>query len=266
MFTDEVGDVMQPSAALHGKRGLVIGIANPQSIAWGCARAFHAAGAQLAVTWLNGKAEPHVRPLAEALDAGLAMACDVREPGQLEAVFKAIEARWGSLDFVLHSIAFAPLEDLRGRLADSSAEGFRMAMDVSCHSFIRLARLAEPLMPDGGCLLTVRFYGAEKVAPGYAFMGPVKAALESSVRVLASELGPRRIRVHALSPGVLLTRAASGLADLEGLQQQWETRAPLAGGVDIDAIGAFATFLVGDGARAVTGNVEYIDAGYHVMA
>lgn len=257
---------MQQSQVLAGKRGLVVGIANQHSIAWGCARAFHAAGAQLAVTWLNDKAEPYVRPLASAVDASIAMPCDVREPGRLEAVFEAIEANWGGLDFVLHSIAFAPLEDLRGRLLDSGSEGFGTAMDVSCHSFIRMARLAAPLMTQGGCLLTVSFYGAEKVAPGYAFMSPVKAALEASVRVLASELGPQRIRVHALSPGVLATRAASGLVDLPGLQQQWETQAPLPGGVDIDAIGAFATFLVGDGARAVTGNIEYIDAGYHVMA
>lgn len=266
IVTDEAITTMQAHPSLFGKRGLVIGIANQQSIAWGCARAFHAAGAQLAVTWLNAKAEPYVRPLAEALEAPLAMPCDVREPGHLEAVFEAIGSQWGGLDFVLHSIAFAPLEDLRGRLVDCSAEGFRMAMDVSCHSFIRMARLAEPLMAEGGCLLTVSFYGAEKVAPGYAFMGPVKAALEGSVRVLASELGPRRIRVHALSPGVLHTRAASGLADLDGLQRQWDTGAPLPGGVDIDAIGDFATFLVGDGARAITGNVEYIDAGYHIMA
>lgn len=257
---------MQDLFSLSGKRGLVVGIANDQSIAWGCARAFQAAGAELAVTWLNDRAEPHVRPLADALGASIAMPCDVREPGQLESLFDAIQGHWGQLDFVLHSIAYAPLEDLRGRLADSSAEGFALAMDVSCHSFVRMARLAEPLMDAGGCLLAVSFYGAEKVAPGYAFMGPVKSALEASVRVLANELGPQGIRVHALSPGVLRTRAASGLSDLEGLQRQWESRAPIPGGVDIDAVGAYAAFLVSDAARVVTGNVEYIDAGYHVMA
>lgn len=257
---------MQHTTGLAGKRGLILGVANDRSIAWGCAKAFSAAGARLALTWLNAKAEPHVRPLAESLSAELALPCDVREVGQLEAVFDAIDRHWGGLDFVLHSIAFAPLEDLRGRLTDSSVEGFCQAMDVSCHSFVRVARLAEALMRDGGCLLTVSFYGAEKVAPGYAFMGPVKAALESSVRVLAHELGPRRIRVHALSTGVLATRAASGLSDLHALQQQWESRAPLPGGVDIDAVGAFATFLASDAARASTGNVEYIDGGYHVLA
>lgn len=257
---------MEDLFSLRGKRGLIVGVANEQSIAWGCAEALRAAGADLAVTWLNDRAEPHVKPLAEALGADIAMPCDVREPGQLEAVFDAIHTRWGGLDFVLHSIAFAPLEDLRGRLVDSSATGFALAMDVSCHSFVRMARLAEPLMGAGGCLLAVSFYGAEKVAPGYAFMGPVKAALEATVRVLASELGPQRIRVHALSPGVVKTRAASGLADLEGLQRQWESGAPIPGGVDIEAIGAYATFLVSDAACASTGNVEYIDAGYHVMA
>jgi len=257
---------MSVGSDLQGKRGLVVGIANDRSIAWGCACAFRAAGAELAVTWLNAKAEPHVRPLAEALQATISMPCDVQADGQLEAVFEAIERRWGRLDFVLHSIAFAPLEDLRGRLADSSAAGFSLAMDVSCHSFIRMSRLAEPLMDRGGCLLTVSFYGAEKVAPGYAFMGPVKAALEASVRVLASELGPRRIRVHALSPGVLPTRAASGLADLDALQRQWESGAPIPGGIHIEAVGAFAAFLASDAAAVVTGNVEYIDAGYHVIA
>jgi enoyl-[acyl-carrier protein] reductase I len=209
---------------LAGKRGLVVGIANPQSIAWGCARAFHAAGAQLAVTWLNDKAEPHVRPLAAAVDASIAMPCRRARAGSAGGGVRAIEANWGELDFVLHSIAFAPIEDLRGRLLDSGSEGFGTAMDVSCHSFIRMARLAEPLMTQGGCLLTVSFYGAEKVAPGYAFMSPVKAALEASVRVLASELGPQRVRVHALSPGVLATRAASGLVDLPGLQRHGRRR------------------------------------------
>jgi enoyl-[acyl-carrier protein] reductase I len=188
-------------AVLQGKKGLVIGIANEHSIAYGCAAAFHKAGATLAVTYLNTKAEPYVRPLAEKLNSQIIVPCDVREPGQLEKVFACIREQWGRLDFLLHSIAYAPKEDLHSRITDCSQAGFAMAMDVSCHSFIRMARLAEPLMQRGGCLLTVTFYGSEKVVAEYNLMGPVKAALEASVRYLAAELGQKRIRVHALSPG-----------------------------------------------------------------
>lgn len=251
---------------LAGKKGLVVGIANDQSIAYGCARAFRDAGAELAVTYVNPKAEPHVRPLAEALGSPIIVPCDVRQPGQLEQVFAQIEQQWGKLDFVLHSIAYAPNEDLHNRLVDSSQEGFAMAMDVSCHSFIRMAKLAEPLMRDGGCLLTVTFYGSEKVVEHYNLMGPVKSALESSVRYLAAELGSKRIRVHALSPGPLKTRAASGLDRFDELLDRARAQAPehmLAG---IDDVGHVAAFLVSDAARALTGNTEYIDAGYHIMA
>lgn len=250
---------------LAGKKGLVVGIANDQSIAYGCARAFHDAGAELAVTYVNAKAEPHVRPLAEAFDSPLILPCDVREPGQLEAVFAEIERRWGRLDFLLHSIAYAPKEDLHNRLVDSSQAGFAMAMDVSCHSFIRMARLAEPLMQDGGCLLTVTFYGSEKVVEHYNLMGPVKAALESSVRYMAAELGEKKIRVHALSPGPLKTRAASGLDRFDELLDRAREQAPQRLLASIEDCGNVAAFLVGDGARALTGNIEYIDGGYHIM-
>ena len=179
-----------------GKKGLVVGIANERSIAFGCAQSFRTAGADLAITYLNAKAEPYVRPLAEALQSPIIVPCDVREPGQLETLFARIEKEWGRLDFLLHSIAFAPKEDLHSRITDSSQAGFALAMDVSCHSFIRMARLAEPLMKDGWCLLTVTFYGSEKVVEEYNLMGPVKAALESSVRYMAAELGPKHIRVH----------------------------------------------------------------------
>lgn len=194
---------------LQHKRGLIIGIANENSIAFGCARVMREQGAELALTYLNEKAEPYVRPLAQRLDSRLVVPCDVREPGRLEDVFARIAQEWGQLDFVLHSIAYAPKEDLHRRVTDCSQAGFAMAMDVSCHSFIRVARLAEPLMTNGGCLLTVTFYGAERAVEDYNLMGPVKAALEGSVRYLAAELGPRRIRVHALSPGPLKTRAGS---------------------------------------------------------
>lgn len=256
---------MTQSAPLHGKKGLVVGIANADSIAFGCARAFRDAGADLAVTYLNDKARPYVAPLAEQLGSDIVLPCDVREPGQLEEVFAQIAERWGRLDFLLHSIAFAPKDDLHGRVVDCSQAGFAMAMDVSCHSFIRMAKLAEPLMPDGGCLLTVSFYGSEKVVEDYNLMGPVKAALESSVRYMAAELAPKRIRVHALSPGPLKTRAASGIGHFDELMERTRARAPAHQLVSIEDVGHVAAFLVGDAARALTGNIEYIDAGYHVV-
>lgn len=250
---------------LHGKKGLIVGIANADSIAYGCAEVLRRAGAELAVTYLNGKAEPYVRPLAEQLESSIIVPCDVRETGQLETVFSRIRDEWGRLDFLLHSIAYAPKEDLHCRITDCSQSGFAMAMDVSCHSFIRMARLAEPLMTDGGCLLTVTFYGSEKVVDEYNLMGPVKAALESSVRYMAAELGPRRIRVHALSPGTLKTRAASGVARFDELLERTRSRTPEHRLVDIEDVGNLAAFLVSDGAAALTGNIEYIDAGYHVV-
>ncbi|MGE0225563.1 MAG: enoyl-ACP reductase FabI [Acetobacteraceae bacterium] len=251
--------------SLTGKKGLIVGIANEHSIAFGCADAFHRAGADLAVTYLNAKAEPYVRPLAERLQSPIIVACDVREPGHLEAVFARIRAEWGRLDFVLHSIAFAPREDLHSRVVDCSQAGFATAMDVSCHSFIRMARLAEPLMTDGGCLLTVTFYGSEKVVAEYNLMGPVKAALESSVRYLAAELGPKRIRVHALSPGPLRTRAASGIDRFDELLERTRSRTPEHQLVGIEDVGSLARFLVDDAAAALTGNIEFIDGGYHVL-
>lgn len=257
---------MSNPADLSDKKGLVVGIANQQSIAYACARHFRQQGAELAVTYLDAKAEAHVRPLAEALDAPLILPCDVREPGQLEAVFERIEQDWGKLDFLLHSIAFAPREDLHGRVVDCSQAGFAQAMDVSCHSFIRMAHLAEPLMKDGGgSLLTVSFYGAEKVVENYNLMGPVKAALESSVKYMAAELGPQRIRVHALSPGPLQTRAASGIDRFDALLEETARRAPQHHLADINDVGATAAFLVSDQARTLTGNITYVDAGYHVV-
>ena len=202
---------------LAGKRGLIVGIANEHSIAYGCAKALQAQGASLALTYLNAKAEPHVRPLAEQLNAEIILPLDVEQPGQLEAVFEAMRSRWGHIDFVIHAIAFAPADDLHGRVVDCSAEGFARAMDVSCHSFIRMARLAEPLMPQGGTLVTMSYYGAQKVIPHYGIMGPVKAALEGTVRYLAAELGPKGIRVHAVSAGPIKTRAASGIGEFDTL-------------------------------------------------
>ena len=253
------------AGALQGKKGLVVGVANDKSIAWGCARALRDAGAELALTWFNDKARPHVEPLAQQLQAPITLPLDVEQSGQMEAVFDAIAQRWGQLDFVLHSIAFAPKSDLHGRVVDSSREGFARAMDISCHSFARMAHLAEPLMPQGGSLMTMSYVGAEEVIPGYGLMGPVKAALEASTRYLAAELGPKGIRVNAISPGPLATRAASGIPDFDTLLQEAVQRAPLRRLVDIDEIGALCTFLAGDGAKAITGSTLYVDAGYHIL-
>lgn len=251
--------------SLKGKKGLVVGIANNQSIAYACARAFRAAGAELAVTWLNDKARPHVQPLADQLQAGIAMPLDVTREGEMEAVFDTIRQRWTNLDFVLHSIASAPKNDLQGRVIDSSHAGFAQAMDVSCHSFIRMARLAEPLMSRGGCLLTMSYLGAEEVIPSYGLMGPVKAALESSVRYLATELGPKGIRVSAVSPGPLATRAASGIPDFDKLIADAQQRSPLRRLADGDDVGALCVFLASDAARAMTGDTLYVDAGFHIL-
>src|SRR5499426_1863692 len=200
---------------LTGAKALVVGIANDQSIAYGCAKAFRTAGADLAITWLNDKAKPHVEPLARELEAQVAMPLDVAQPGQLEMVFEEIGKRWGRLDILVHSIAFAPRADLQGGLLDCSAEGFMKAMDVSCHSFVRMARQAAPLMTDGGTMFAMSYHGAQKVVPNYNVMGPVKAALEAACRYLAYELGPKKIRVHPVSPGPLKTRAASVLKDFD---------------------------------------------------
>ncbi len=255
-----------PIVDLRGKRGLVVGIANRHSIAAGCAAAFSRAGARLAATYLNEKAKPFVQEVTDPLGCELLLPCDVREPGQLEAVFERIGKDWGGLDFLLHSIAFAPREDLQGRLTDSSAEGFALAMDVSCHSFIRMARLAEPLMQDDGCLLGVTFYGSERVVEHYNLMGPVKAALESATRYLAAELGPKGIRAHALSPGPIKTRAASGIDRFDRLMEEAAARAPQHHLVDIDDVGNLAAFLVSDAAKRITGTIIPVDGGAHLMA
>lgn len=254
---------MQPG--LNGKKGLVVGIANASSIAWGCANAFHETGAELAVTYLNDKAEKHVRPLAERLQSPIIQPLDVRSDEQMDALFYRITQEWGKLDFLLHSIAFAPKEDLQGRVSDCSRAGFLEAMDISCYSFLRMAHYARTLMNDGGALLTVSYYGAEKVIPHYNIMGPVKAALECSVRYLAAELGAQHIRVNALSPGPVLTRAASGIAGFSDLLEEAGMKAPAGRIVSIEEIGAYARFLVSDEARNITGNIAYIDAGLNVL-
>ena len=257
--------VTPPLFSLAGKKGLIVGIANDQSIAYGCAQAFHKQGAELAVTYLNEKAEPHVRPLAEQLDAELIMPLNVERDDQMDALFEAISDRWQRLDFLLHSIAFCPKEDLHGRVVDCSRPGFAKAMDISVYSFIDMVRRAEPLMPFGGTCMTVSFYGSAKVVDNYNIMGPVKAALESTARYMAADLGPKGISVHALSPGPLKTRAASGIGDFDELLNRAAERAPTHHLATIEDVGAFAAFLASQEAFNVTGGVHYIDGGYSIV-
>jgi enoyl-[acyl-carrier protein] reductase I len=250
---------------LDGKRGLVVGIANDQSIAWGCAKAFRAFGAELAVTYLNDKAKAHVAPLAREVEAAIVMPLDVRQPGQMEAVFARIADEWGRLDFVVHSIAFSPKETLQGRVVDVPRDGFLTTLEVSCWTFIRMAHLAEPLMRKGGTLFTMTYYGSQMVVKNYNIMGVAKAALESAVRYLAAELGPKGIRVHAISPGPLATRAASGIPEFDALLDKAKAKAPALSLVSIEDVGVATAFLAHDAARLITGETLYIDGGYHIM-
>lgn len=257
---------MTPLVDLTGKRGLIVGIANDQSIAAGCAEAFRRCGARLGASYLNDKAKAFVEPVATRLGVEWLQPCDVRVEGEMEALFARAHDEWGGLDFLLHSIAFAPRDDLHGRVVDSSPSGFGLAMDVSCHSFIKMARLAEPLMPDGGCLLTVTFYGSERVVEHYNLMGPVKAALESATRYIAAELGPKRIRAHAISPGPIATRAASGIDRFDELLERAAERVPERQLVDVADVGALAAFLASDAARHITGTIIPVDSGQHLLA
>ena len=255
-----------PRSLLLGKKVLVCGIANEHSIAYGCAAAFRELGADLAITYAGEKGRAYVEPLANALQAPIFMPLDVSKPGELEAVFGRIESEWGRLDAVVHSIAWAPKDDLQGGLLNCSAEGFARAMDISCHSFVRMALLAAPLMKEGGTLFTMSYYGANKVVNNYNVMGPVKAALEACARYLAFELGPRGIRVHAISPGPLKTRAASGLKDFDLLLTEAAQRAPLGELVDIMDVGFACAYLATPYARRLSGETIYIDGGAHIMA
>lgn len=270
LLTDPLPKVWNPESRigdmLRGKRGLVVGVANENSIAFGCASKLRAFGAELAVTYANEKSERYVRPLAEQIQASLIMPLNVEHPGELKAVFDQIRTEWGRLDFVIHSIAFAPRDDLHGRVIDCSLQGFQQAMQISCYSFIEMARLAEPLMTEGGAILTMSYYGADKVVNHYNIMGPVKAALQATVRYLAAELGDKDIRVYAVSPGPLKTRAASGIAQFDELVDAAVARSPAHRLVDIAEVGRVVAFLVGGGASGMTGDTIYVDAGLHNVA
>ncbi|MBK6803982.1 MAG: enoyl-ACP reductase FabI [Betaproteobacteria bacterium] len=255
-----------PRPVLKGKKALVIGVANDSSIAYGCAKAFRELGADVAITYLNDKAKPHVEPLARELEASLFLPLDVAVPGALERVFEEVAAKWGKLDILVHSIAFAPKEDLQGGLLNCSADGFAKAMDVSCHSFVRMAKFAAPLMKDGGTMFAMSYHGAAKVVPTYNVMGPVKAALEACCRYLAYELGGQGIRVHAISPGPLKTRAASGLKDFDLLLVEAAQRAPIGELVDIMDVGFACAYLATPYARRISGGTVYVDGGVNIMA
>jgi enoyl-[acyl-carrier protein] reductase I len=250
---------------LQGKKGLIIGIANDKSIAWGCAQACASEGADVAITYLNDKAKPYVEPLAKSINAPILMPYNATFPEQQEALFKTIESTWGSLDFLIHSIAFAPKTDLQNPLVESSREGLLEAIDVSCHSLVRLSNAASKLMKTGGSILTMTYYGAEKVIPHYNLMGPVKALLESIVHYLSSELGAQKIRVNCISPGPIPTRAASGLLEFDTFLKEAEAKSPLKDVATIEDVGALAAFLTSDAARHITGTCIHVDAGLHVM-
>jgi enoyl-[acyl-carrier protein] reductase I len=255
-----------PQPVLKNAKALVVGIANENSIAYGCAKAFRELGADLAITYLNDKAKPHIEPLARALEAPLFLQLDFAQTGSLETVFEKVTQTWDRLDILVHSAAFAPKEDLQGGLLNCSAQGFAKAMDISCHSFIRMARLAAPLMKDGGTMFTMTYHGANKVIPNYNVMGPVKAALECACRYLAFELGEKKIRVHAISPGPLKTRAASGLKDFDQLLADAAARAPLGELVDIMDVGFACAYLATPYARRITGGTIYVDGGANIRA
>jgi len=255
-----------PRPVLKGAKALVVGIANDSSIAYGCAKAFRELGADVAITYVNEKTKTYVEPLAKALEAPIFMPLDVSRAGELEAVFDAIKQKWGQIDIVVHSIAWAPKADLQGGLLNCSADGFMQAMDISCHSFVRMARLAAPLMKNGGSMFAMSYYGANKVVPNYNVMGPVKAALEASCRYLAYELGGKGIRVHAISPGPLKTRAASGLKDFELLLNEAAQRSPLGELIDIMDVGFTCAYLATPYARRLSGETMYVDGGVNIMA
>jgi enoyl-[acyl-carrier protein] reductase I len=248
---------------LSGQKALVVGVANDRSIAWGCAQAVHRSGAEIAMTFLNDRARPYVEPLATAVEA-LLLPLEVRDTAQLDALFEAVAAKWGRLDIV-HSIAFAPREALAGRVTDCLRDGFLTAMDVSCWSFLDLTRRAEKLMTGGDTVFAMSYHGADEVIENYGTMGPVKAALESAVRYLAVELGPKGIRVHAISPGPLATRAASRIPDCDASMERVAERAPARRLVTIEEVGSACVFLASPFAGAMTGDTIYIDGGYHIL-
>ncbi|MGQ0446071.1 MAG: enoyl-ACP reductase FabI [Beijerinckiaceae bacterium] len=256
---------LHASEILAGKRGLVLGVANSRSIAWGIAKAAHEAGAELAFTFQGESLEKRVRPLAQELGAKVVGDCDVTDTAALNAVFAEIDRFWGALDFVVHCVAFSDKDQLTGRYIETTAENFTNTLLVSCYSFTAVAQRAEKLMPSGGAMLTLTYYGAEKWMPHYNVMGLAKAALESSVRYLAADLGERNIRVNAISAGPIKTLASSGVGDFRYILKWNEYNSPLRRTVTIEEVGESAAFLLSPMARGITGEILHVDAGYHVI-
>ena len=250
---------------LKDKKGLIVGVANDKSIAYGCAKMICQAGGEVALTYPSEKSKSFIAPIVNELNAKLFLPLDVQDSAQIDKAFLEMDKAWGGLDFLIHSIAFAPKEDLQGMILDCSQAGFLKAMEVSCYSLIALARAAKPLMKNGGTILTMSYYGADQVVSNYNVMGPVKSALESIVRYLAAELGGLGIRVHALSPGPILTRAASALNEFNLLQKEAIEKSPEHALATIDDVGAYAAFLISDLAKHITGDIHYVDAGYHII-
>lgn len=251
---------------LAGRRGLVVGVANKRSLAWGIARRAHREGAELAFTFQGDALERRVRPLAASIGSTFVEPLDVTDDGRIDAVFAGLKERWGRLDFLVHSVAFANREDLLGRTVDTSRAGFATALDISCYSLIALARAAEPLMTEGGSIVAMTYYGASKATPNYNVMGIAKAALEASIRYLAVDLGPKNIRVHGISAGPVRTLAASGVSGMRSMLKVMPERAPLQRNITVDDVGATAAYLLSDLSAGTTGGIHFVDAGFNITA
>jgi enoyl-[acyl-carrier protein] reductase I len=256
---------MAVESLMKGKRGLIMGVANDRSIAWGIAQALHQAGAELAFSYQGEAFKKRVLPLIEPLRPAAVLDCDVTNQGSLDAVFAELQKKWGTLDFVVHAIAFSDKEQLKGRYVDTTQENFQMTMNISCYSFTAVAQRAEKLMPSGGSMVTLTYYGAEKVMPHYNVMGVAKAALEASVRYMAEDLGKKNIRVNAISAGPIKTLAFAGIADSRYLLKWNEYNSPLRRNVTTEEVGSTALFLLSDLGKAVTGECLHVDAGYHIV-
>ena len=254
------------SGLLAGRRGLVVGVANKRSLAWGIARRAHDEGAALAFTFQGDALERRVRPLAGSVGSTIIEPLDVTDDDQIDAVVETLKDRWGRLDFLVHSVAFANREDLLGRTVDTSRAGFATALDISCYSLIALARAAEPLMTEGGSIIAMTYYGASKATPNYNVMGIAKAALEASIRYLAVDLGPKNIRVHGISAGPVRTLAASGVSGMRGMLKVMPERAPLGRNITVDDVGATAAYLLSDLSAGTTGGIHFVDAGFNITA
>jgi enoyl-[acyl-carrier protein] reductase I len=256
---------MAHAGLMQGKRGLIMGVANDRSIAWGIAKAAADQGAELAFTFQGEALEKRVRPLAESVNSKIVLPCDVTDDATMDAVFETLRDSWGDMDFLVHAIAYADKEELKGRYVDTSAANFSLSMDISCYSFTALCRRAEPLMKNGGSIVTLTYYGAERVMPHYNVMGVSKAALEASVRYLAADLGPSNIRVNAISAGPIKTLAASGIGDFRYILKWNEYNSPLRRNVTTDEVGGAGVYLLSDLGSAVSGETHHVDCGYHVV-